>query len=259
MALPLIYVCFGIPRSGSTLACRLSRAVAQRSGFDQAPLLVNPKVPEAPASNFAGRFDPGDLGGMLDAVRAAGRQMVVVKTHAPPGPDMARAVRAGLVQVQAHARDPRDVALSMADAGARGAVWGRFQGGKSVETPEDTRRRLTRFVGIFETWAALPGALCLSYEETAFASAATARRIARHMGVPAAPIRDALAAKSGFTQLNKGRSRRHQHEMTPEQAAAWYADFQDFIDARCAPPPGRGLASRLATQIGRVRGALRRS
>lgn len=246
MALPLVYVCYGMPKSGSTLACNLSRAAARRAGHDQAP--------PSGWEGFVRGFGDYGLDGLLAALTEERRALLVVKTHSPPDAGVAAAVADGRVRVQAVCRDPRDIALSMRDATMRDDAWGHVRGGRPIEVPEDARRRIRNHVARFRAWADLPGALVLGYEQTAFATAETARRIARHMGVPAAPMRDALAAKRAFGQFNRGRSQRHLDEMAPAQIEEWYLAFRPFIDAYCPPPPRFTLPARLTTRVARLLG-----
>lgn len=248
MGRPRLYICFGVPKSGSTLAYQLTRAAAARSGFDQSALSESDTVTtQANAIDGA----PDVFAETLAAAERAGRHMVVVKTHADPTEAVAEAARTGQVLIQVHARDPRDVALSMCDAAKRGDSWGGEKGGPAIRRPEDTLPRIRRLVRRHNAWASLPGALCLSYEQTAFSPLAAARKIAKHMGVRAAPLRDAFVAKRRFTQFNQGRSQRYLAEMDTGQREQWYLEFKDHIGTYCPPPDGALWPSRLGTFIGR--------
>ena len=178
--------------------------------------------------------------------------MFVCKTHANLTPPIVKAVEEGLACVQVHARDPRDVALSMRDAAKRGAGWGRDPDDRLINDPDDAFPRLQVLVARHAKWAKLPGALCLDYESTAFSTRATAQRIAEHMSLSPAPRRDAFAVKRRFTQLNLGRSQRYRTEMTEQQKTRWYHEFEDHIDTYCPAPTGQEWSSRLETGLGRL-------
>ena len=253
MKTPLLYICYGVPKSGSSLAHALSAVIAERGGFDQSPLAVPGIGHGHLRANFVPSLKSEHLRPALDAARSDQRRMVVLKTHGRVTPALRAAVDRGAVRVQAHIRDPRDVALSMWDAARRGDAWGTLAEDAPITAPEEARTRIVRQIGFFRDWATLPGALVLDYERTAFETAATARRIARHMGVAPAPLRDAFGAKRRFTQFNAGRSQRHLTEMTPEQAADWYAEFHEIIDLhRLAEPPRRTWPGRLMTRLARL-------
>lgn len=249
---PTVYICYGMPKSGSTLAFELTAAVARRAGFDQTPL--GPGVLEGfeRKGNFVGSGELERLESLLDRLETQGRAMLVLKTHAEPTDAVREALAQGRVLAQAVCRDPRDIALSMLDAAGRKAAWGKRGTGQVLETPEDARGRLHGMIKRFRAWAAIEGTLCLNYEMAAFDTAEACRRIAGHIGVEPAPTRDGLAAKRAFTQFNKGRSQRHLQEMTPDQAAEWHARYQSFIDEWCGEIPERTWPSRLGTQVGRL-------
>lgn len=251
MRLPRLYICFGMPKSGSTLAYEISRAVAQRAGFDHDPMLLgeDPRPPRVTAR----RPYRDTLSELLDLAEAEDRYMVVVKTHGRLTRPLIRAAETGRVRVQVHARDPRDIALSMRDAATRGAEWGRLGEAGLVRRPEDALEALQNMVLRHAQWAEIEGALCLDYEHTAFSPLATARLIATHMGVAPSPLRDTLAAKRRFTQLNRGRSQRHLTEMDAMQCNRWYEVFRDHIDTFCPPPTGPTWPSKLGTLLGRIR------
>lgn len=246
MAKPRLYICFGVQKSGSTLAYQLSRAVAERAGFDQAPL-----HPDRPGNAFNNQDSDG-FAEMLAHAERTDRRMVVLKTHAEPMPSLVRAVLDGTAVVQAHTRDPRDVALSMLDAAARNDAWGKNHRKEPLQSVDDAIVRIRRMVRRHQEWAQLPGTLCLNYERTAFSTQDTVRQIAAHMGVTAAPLRDAMRAKRRFTQFNTGRSQRHLAEMAPEVQMAWYREFSEHIDAYCPAPVGASWPSQIGTRLGRL-------
>jgi hypothetical protein len=241
-----------MPKSGSTLAFELTVAAARRAGFDQTPM--GPGVLEGfeRKGNFVGTAELERLGALLDWLEADGREMLVLKTHAEPTEAVLRALAGGRALAQAVCRDPRDIALSMLDAAGRKAAWGKKGTGQALKTTEDARGRIHGMIKRFKAWSEIEGTLCLNYEMAAFDTSEACRRIAGHMGVEPAPTRDGLAAKRAFTQFNKGRSQRHRDEMTPEQAAEWYARYKDFIETWCGEIPERTWPSRIGTQIGRL-------
>lgn len=240
---PRLYVCFGVPKSGSTLAFKLSQGIALRAGFDQSPLL-----PDRGGNAYGNQSEDG-FAALLQAAEALDRRMVVVKTHAEATSSVFRAVEDGKAIVQAHTRDPRDIALSMLDAAGRQDAWGKDHQGQPLQRIDDTRIRLRRLIARHSFWAGLPGALCLDYEHTAFATPQTAKRIAEHMGLKCAPLRDALRVKRQFTQFNTGQTQRHLREMEPDQLVEWYDAFREHIDQYCPPVGHRTWPAQIVTRL----------
>jgi hypothetical protein len=253
MTTPRLYLCYGVPKSGSSLAHALSSVIALRGGFDQSPLVPGDGSLPYFSEDFVKRLRAAQLHPLIDAAERDDRRMVVLKTHGRATPAVREAVANGAVAVQVHGRDPRDVALSMCDAGQRGGAWGTIDDDVPIRTPQDARMRIANQMTIFEEWAALPGALVLTYERTAFETVATARRIAAHMQIDPAPLRDMFAAKSRFTQFNVGRSLRHITEMDPDVSADWRAEFHEVIEAfGLDRPPRRVWPARLMTMLARI-------
>lgn len=234
---PRLYICYGMPKSGSTLAFQITRKIAARAGFSQAPL--SGEVPGLrEGGHFLSSLDGESLSALREVLEAEDRRLLVLKTHAAAPRGLKDEVAQGWVRCQAVCRDPRDIALSMRDAGTRGEVWGELEPGRPIRTPEEVKGRVTKHMRRFTKWAALPDTLCLNYERVAFGSLRAARRIAHHLAVRPAPLVDVLRAKSRFTYLRQGQPLRHRVEMSADEVAAWHAEFRDFIDQDCADIPG---------------------
>ncbi|MEM9060224.1 MAG: sulfotransferase domain-containing protein [Pseudomonadota bacterium] len=240
---PRLYLCYGMPKSGSTLAFQLTCAAARRSGFDQSPLVGE--------SNDFGAREPEVFADLLRAARERDRRLVVVKTHAPPPDDIVAEIERGDVRAQAICRDPRDVALSMLDASHRGDAWGKAGPGHRIAIPDDARPRLRRHVNRYLRWAALPNVLRLDYEHVAFKGAQAAGSIAGHLGVRPAALRDIWAANRHFTQFNQGLRSRYETELSGADAADWYAEFREFIDEHCPKISHRNDLATFAARMAR--------
>ncbi|MEM7506026.1 MAG: sulfotransferase domain-containing protein [Pseudomonadota bacterium] len=234
MQLPALYICFGMAKSGSTLAFQITREVARQAGHAPAP---DGEFLDAQGShtNFVSNWRDIDLQAMVAAARGRGR-MMVLKTHGRPPDGMADAVTKGDIAVQAVCRDPRDIALSMIDMGRQGGDWG-VVNGVPIGSPEDAQRRIGNHVVRFRAWAAMPGALTLNYERVAFDIEGTATKIARHLDIDVSAREAVARIERRNTHLNKGLAQRHRSEMTAEQSAEWHRRFQDFIVEHCSDLP----------------------
>jgi hypothetical protein len=231
---PPIYISFGMCKSGSTLAFELTKALLESAGRPQ-PRLSDEAVEADHAINFAKVIKPKTLAAMRREAEALGTT-VVVKTHHPPWNCSLNALAAGEVLAHAVARDPRDIALSLLDAGAKSRAAG-TQGFSRIHSLQDACAMMRFHVKGFQAWAESPEVLPIFYEDLAFNTAAAARRIADQIGIEADvdwAVREATGAR--FTQLNKAQPNRHRTEMAPADAEAIGAEFAEFID-RYFPTP----------------------
>ncbi|NKC29918.1 hypothetical protein [Falsiroseomonas selenitidurans] len=223
---------YGIPKSGSTLAFELAKAVARLGGHRQ-PLLPRPLLPGGHKVNFAQALDPAALRAL--AVAAEGR-IRIVKTHACPGPEWAAEYRAlaarGLASAHVNWRDPRDICLSLLDAGRLARSRGESAFAEFV-TLEDAVAGVRRYLGEHAVWAALPRTLQLDYATCAFRMDAAIGAIKADFGIacPNWAVR-LWVQRFAFTYRNKAVPARHLSELTSEQAAHLAHSFAPWL------PPG---------------------
>lgn len=222
---------YGIPKSGSTLAFEMARAVACLGGYRQRKL-PEALLPGGHKLNFAQALTVDALRGL--AAAAAGR-ILLVKTHACPGPEWVAEYRLlaarGMVSAHVNHRDPRDICLSLLDAGrlARG------RGGQAFAefvTLEDAVAGVRRYLGEHAIWAALPKTLALDYAICAFRMDEAVEAIKADLGVscPNGLVR-LWVQRFAFTYRNKAVPVRHERELTPGQAAWLAREFAAWLPA----------------------------
>jgi hypothetical protein len=139
----MLVLCYGIQKSGSTLAFELVRGVLQTAGFDQA-FLRNERfkaggpIPET-ARNFIEHITKTKVEDLLAEI---GRERwIAVKTHSGFPDEMFPWLEdlqaRDALQVVVSWRDPRDICLSLLDAGE----WSRrLQAGAFTELETSTTR-----------------------------------------------------------------------------------------------------------------------
>lgn len=229
----MILISFGVPKSGSTLAFELAKRLLEDAGFRQR-LLPNHAILPSAGVNFLRDWTAASTDALLAEVRD--EEFIAVKTHGAPPPDIAERVRRGHggrpLRVHMVFRDPREAALSLLDAGRRARAGG-LASFREFHTLEQARDRIRSRIEFLGQWARVPGALPLLYDDLAFDTIAAIRRMADHLGVPCAPwrVRNHVLARA-FIQFNKGVPGRHR-ELTPDQDAAFQAEFGDFIREVC--------------------------
>ncbi|MGX9964700.1 hypothetical protein ACVFYP_15325 [Roseomonas sp. F4] len=222
---------YGIPKSGSTLAFELAKAVARLGGHSQRKLPAA-LLPGGHKVNFAQDLTPEALRGL--AALAEGR-LRIIKTHACPGPDWVAEYRAlaarGLVSAHVNHRDPRDICLSLLDAGrlARGRGEQAFS---EFVTLEDAADRVRRYLGEQAIWSGLPRRLDLQYDDCAFRMDSAIEAIKADLGIacPNWPVR-LWVTRFAFTYRNKAVPSRHAAELTPDEAAWLAREFAAWLPA----------------------------
>jgi hypothetical protein len=229
----MIVISYGITKSGSTLAFEIARRVAKAAGFSQARLpdgLVDP----GHNVNFVSKISLSRLSAIAAHVGADG--LVVLKTHGRPDPEVVKTLKKrdarDRFRVHAVFRDPREVALSLVDAGAAARAKERIAFCE-IETLEHAKEQARRQFRTWRIWTSLPHALQLYYDDLAFHTETAVERIARHMGLPCDPIKVATSVlkRKERTQFNKGVMARWQTDMSPEHSAAFEQAFSDYFTA----------------------------
>jgi len=239
-----LYISFGMPKSGSTLAFQLTRTMLELSGIDQSKIGEG-IVDEKTNINYVHKLD----GPSLNALIVEARNLpgpIAIKTHSRLFPKVAGAFKRGAVFGHAVCRDPRDVALSMLDAARDGRDWGSSRDG-TFRTVADTVERLRSGIEIFKRWVALPNVMPIHYERVAFDTETVAAEIAAQLGIETdIPRAVEIATGREFTQLNRGKSQRWKTEMDPADARMLEREFREYIETWCCDVPSAPKARKPA-------------
>jgi hypothetical protein len=228
----MLVLSFGIQKSGSTLAFELVRGVLMAAHFPQRRLPDGVVAPKHRANFVRLQEDTrAVVDGILGALRPG--EIAVVKTHDVFAEEhrtyLADLIGAGRLRVQTCHRDPRDVCLSLVDAGNRARRAGRTAFNE-ITTLEEAANAVSRNIERLRQWRTLPNVLTLPYATVAFESHSAVRAIEAYLGVHTnvlAAIHHAFF--DAFTQRNKAIKERHKRELTPEQTEALTMRFQDFL------------------------------
>lgn len=224
----MIVVSFGVPKSGSTLAFEMTRAILELNGFAQDRLAVGLVVPEADI-NHQRDWSDDLMTRLFDATRGT---KVVIKTHETPSAMspalLVEALEAGDLKIHVVYRDPRDAIVSMIDQGVKVR-----QGGpliqRSIRGVDEAIVRLGRPLVYLRQWGSFPS-LKLQYEKFAFDADAGPRLIADDLGMTADPAEVWERVNRRFTQKNVARPQRHATELWPHEAARIERAFPLFLD-----------------------------
>jgi len=236
----MLVLCYGITKSGSTLAFEMVKAVLESAGYAQTRL-PRTIVASKHAINYVEPLDRERIETLLSVIGPERR--IAVKTHAGFGtkafgprlmlPFLEELHAKGTLQIIASYRDPRDICLSLIDAG----VAARAKGIKEFSTIVDLEsaiENIERQIRQFEKWAAVRWSLRLDYEMVAFAPDVAVRQIATKLGVVCnvdSVIR--YVFEQAFTRKNKGQQARFKTELRKEQKKRLRDAFGPFIRRVC--------------------------
>ena len=221
-----VFISYGMTKAGSTLAFELMRESFLQAGHDQSRL---PATVLDNASHINFLDDTRKFGAILAYLEAT-PSCLVLKTDKRPSPLIVQALREGRARGHAVYRDPRDMALSLLDAGhqARANGWQAFS---EIVTLDDAIAAMRHQSKILREWLNLPGIAAVKYDDVAFRTEATVVAMQEHAGVEAdRALVISEVFENRFTQFNKGVPARHRNEMRSADAARIKDQFKDLFD-----------------------------
>ncbi|MXU66175.1 hypothetical protein [Oceanomicrobium pacificus] len=228
---PLVYISYGMTKCGSTFAFELVRTGLERAGIDQSPLPAGCGA-QGSKINFISHVSDDEVAALAaEAARRGGP--VAVKTHTRPDPPLAALLRQGRAVGHAAIRDPRDMALSMMDHGARAQRDGR-PAFSEITDLDAARNGIRNQCDSLTGWLALPGMVPLPFGRLVGHSTAVLQGAFAQLGLPMTDAEaDATVAQvldTRFIQFNRGRQDRWRTDMAPLEAQAFGAEFAPLFD-----------------------------
>jgi hypothetical protein len=248
----MLIFCYGVTKSGSTLAFELIKGMLATAGHAQERLpdgVVNP----GHRVNYVQPLDRKRLNNLLAAV---GERWIAVKTHAGIGDPLfaylEQLQRENRVQVVISCRDPRDICLSLVDAGETARATGRKEFSEITDLSTAVPG-LQQQIEKFEKWSAIRGALLLDYDTVAFETDTAIDRIESCLGIRSdRESAKRYAFEEAFTQKNKGQRNRFREELTAEQNAELVQAFAAMIANFSEGDPTAWIAERRAEILDRL-------
>ncbi len=235
----MLVLCFGMQKSGSTLAFELVKGILESAGHLQ-PFLRNdrfePGDPKARSSrNFIGTVTREKIETLVREI-GSGRA-VAVKTHGgfPDAmfPLLEEMQAAGALRVVASYRDPRDTCLSLLDAAERNRNLG-HGAFRELRSLDDAAAFVRASIRRFVKWGCLHGTLRLGYDTVAFEPQRAVGLLEKSLGILSDPERAIrYAFESASTLKNRARRGRHSDELTPGEAERLTAEFRRFLHFAC--------------------------
>jgi hypothetical protein len=230
----MLVICYGMAKTGSTLAFELTKGVLSSAGHDQGKV-KSYGLRKRRSGNYVAELTQAAVVDIVDAI-GPGR-IVAAKTHKCfeeeefAWYEKMQAQRK--IQVVTSYRDPRDMCLSLVDHGARSRERGQ-ESYAGIEDLKDAARLVSKAIPKFRRWASLNGSLRLYYDTVAFSPDAAIDELERVLGV-ASDHEEAKrhAFEDSFTQMNKGRKARFESEMNDQQKHEMQCRFGGFIERVC--------------------------
>jgi hypothetical protein len=218
----MIVISYGMTKSGSTLAFELCKSILQEQGSEQRRL---PDGVVAPGHhiNFLSEVSVDRLKAAINEVSA--KENIAIKVHCSLGPAeiefIERAISDGEMKVQVNLRDPREVCLSLVDAGAKAREKKRMAFSE-INGLEDAAKIVSRQLTVCRRWGSITGALHLFYNEVAFDSPVAVRQICDDFGFPMFNDENLgivlhRVFSEAFTQRNKAVKDRYKDDLTLRQ------------------------------------------
>lgn len=226
---PLLYISYGVPKSGSTLAFEITRRAFEVNGIPQYRLSDN-AVCKGHDINFVRDWNDERI---LDALIKEAEQLkstIVIKTHRSPSEQIKQLANDGLVVGHIVYRDPRDIALSMLDHGRKA----RKNGEKAFSDIRDIKQAMYRVksrLDQFYEWLEIPKCFINSYEDMILNPQEFGNKLKQQTGLEF-NLDDVVryVNSNRFTQFNKGVVRRFEEEMSESNKSMFYGEFEDFIN-----------------------------
>jgi len=226
----MLILCYGITKSGSTLAFELVKGILESAGHPQLRLsedVINP----GHRINYIQPLDRRRLNRLIEAI---GERWIAVKTHAgfvdALFPYLEKMEKKGRLRVIASYRDPREICLSLIDAGVVSRAAGKKEFSE-VRDLDSAIPRVSEQIVKFRKWAALHNTLRLDYDTVAFDTDEAIDRIEQSLGIVGNRDQAKQHAFAGaFTQKNRAQRHRARKELTPEQDAKLRKAFAAFLE-----------------------------
>jgi len=225
---PLLYISYGVPKSGSTLVFEITRRAFEVNGIPQYRLSDN-AVCAGHEINFVRDWNDERI---LDALLTEAEELkstIVIKTHRSPSERIKELANDGLIVGHIVYRDPRDIALSMLDHGRKARKNGEIAFSDIRDIMQAMYRVKSRLEQFYE-WLEIPKFFINSYEDMIHHSREFETKLKQQTGLEF-NLDDIVSyvRSNRFTQFNKGVVRRFEEEMSESNKSMFYGEFEDFI------------------------------
>lgn len=223
----MIYICYGITKSASTFLYQITEEILLASGQRIC------RIRQPGSIKLVNYYDRITVPFLERIETKAAGQTVVLKTHGRLDPGVRKWIAAGRIRANASYRDPRELALSMVDNGARARKLGELPFSEIV-TIEDAIPSIDLQLNYLKEWVEVPEVERFSYNEVCFATETTISRLCQQIGVTVEPdrITSAFRGQRLIGQINLAKPFRYRDmsAQVREVFLSRYADFYNEMD-----------------------------
>ena len=216
----MITACFGLHKSASTYTWQITSKILLHH-FDGNVIHSRDVV----------KIGKDFLDEYIEHVQSA-NCAIVQKTHSRGDRDVVKMAESGHLKVIANIRDPRDIALSMIDAGIVERSKGHKNAMSEVVEFEDTINAIQRDIDRLDWWSQKTNPLIVKYNDVCFEPEAAVEAISVFLTgkpIPEETSREILSSipKNGI-RFNVGKLDRYKSEMSDDKSEMILDIFQDF-------------------------------
>jgi hypothetical protein len=237
----MLILCYGMPKSGSTLAFEIVKGILTSAGFAQESFINDVagagRLKEAGPHkrNFIVELNKERIADVMATIGPNRR--IAVKTHTNFPEELfgwfEELQARGELQIVASYRDPREICLSLMDA-AEKARKNNTDAFQEIGPMRRAQRNVHRRIKQFRKWAAVKGAVRIGYDMVAFQPDEAISRLGKILALTC----DHEAVKHyAFhevpTQKNKAVQARHRDELSDEENTEMLRRFGEFIERIC--------------------------
>lgn len=218
----MLVVCFGIHKSASTFAYRLITEASRRlfSG-------------EVMTGKDVKRVNNGYIERNTEVIKND-QKLLIQKTHAGTDTDIGKLVNEGQVKAIASIRDPRDVALSMLDAGKKERELGRKNDIAKIFTLAEATSQIKSDIHALMRWYDLSNCHVIPYVEIKEKPSVTVGKIVEIVldkKISSEECEAIVASISRDTiRLNRGIHQRYLTEMSESDSETIKNSFKEFYE-----------------------------
>lgn len=223
----MIYLTYGIPKTASTYCYQMIRLLCIAAGWEQ-PDLPDGIKHEQSNINFIGPLTSEKLDALVNC--SSEDDLIVVKTHSGVTDNLKEYIEQGVIYACASYRDPRDMSLSLIDAGERARSQGVVGGFNRFNSIEDTIPSISRHIERFQHWIDC-GALPVYYERLCFDTRSFLESVCQQLSISKKLINKVLLESymMQIGQYNKGVSLRYKYDLSSENNKFFLSNFGEFI------------------------------
>lgn len=219
-----IYFSYGMTKSASSFVYQLEEQIFKLSKYDLMKVPPEIRGNHAP-ENYVEPITDEKIQEILDWLPE--NAVTVVKTHGAPSKLACDLVNEGKAFASATFRDPRDIAVSLADHGARSREKGIADFANFIR-PIDALPEIKNQMNRLNPWLRLTGCQSFSYDLIRSKPEAVVSAVLEQVGLTDISVEDVLSPFQDRTKIihyNVGDAGRYKDNMTEEEINSFENEF----------------------------------